>query len=56
MKIKSEKLKKSSIGTNAFKGIKSSCKFEVPKTKVSYYKKIFKDKGAGKLVTVKKLT
>jgi len=52
--IKSTKLTSSKVGANAFKGIKSNCTFKVPSSKVSAYKKIFKAKGAGSKITVKK--
>lgn len=45
--VKTKKLTDSSIGANAFKSIKSKCTFKVPKSKVSAYKKLFKNKGAG---------
>lgn len=53
--LKTEKLKKAKVGSNAFKGIKSTCKFKVPKKKVSTYKTIFKAKGAGSKLKVSKL-
>ena len=52
--IKSTKLTKSKVGGSAFKGIKSNCTFKVPKSKVSSYKSIFKNKGAGSKIVVKK--
>ncbi len=52
--LKTTKLTKSSVGSNAFKGIKSTCTFKVPSKKVSSYKKIFKAAGAGSKITVKK--
>ena len=53
--LETEKLKKSKVGSNAFKGIKSTCKFKVPKKQVSTYKEIFKAKGAGNRFKVSKL-
>ncbi|MCD8009962.1 MAG: hypothetical protein LUF34_04060 [Lachnospiraceae bacterium] len=52
--LKSSKLTSSKVGVGAFKGIKSTCTFKVPSKKVSAYKKIFKTKGAGSKITVKK--
>lgn len=43
--IKSELLKKSSIGANAFKGLPSDAVLTVPKEKLSTYKSILKSKG-----------
>lgn len=43
--IKSELLKKSSIGANAFKGLPSDAVVTVPKEKLSTYKSILKSKG-----------
>ena len=43
--IKSELLKKSSIGSNAFKGLPSDAVVTVPKEKLSTYKSILKSKG-----------
>lgn len=52
--IKSSKLTKSKVGSSAFKGIKSTCTFKVPKSKFSSYKSIFKAKGASSKLVVKK--
>ncbi len=46
--IKTTKLKSSSIGSNAFKGIYSKAVIDVPNSKKAAYKKFFKAKGAGK--------
>lgn len=43
--IKSELLKKSSIGANAFKGLPSDAVLTVPKEKLNTYKSILKSKG-----------
>lgn len=43
--IKSELLKKNSIGANAFKGLPSDAVLTVPKEKLSTYKSILKSKG-----------
>lgn len=43
--IKSELLKKNSIGANAFKGLPSDAVVTVPKEKLSTYKSILKSKG-----------
>lgn len=53
--LKTSKLKVSSVGKNAFKGIKSTCTMKVPSGKTAAYKKIFKVRGAGKRIVVKKL-
>lgn len=52
--LKTEKLTKTKVGANAFKGIKSTCKFKVPSSKVKTYKTIFKTKGAGSKIKVTK--
>lgn len=52
--LKTKKLTKAKVGSSAFKGIKSTCVFKVPASKVTSYKSIFKAKGAGKKITVKK--
>ncbi len=52
--LKTSKLTKSNVKASAFKGIKSTCTFKVPSKKVSAYKKIFKARGAGSKITVKK--
>lgn len=52
--LKSTKLTKSNVKSNAFKGIKSTCKFKVPSSKVKSYKEIFQAKGAGKKIKVTK--
>jgi len=43
--IKSELLKKNSVGANAFKGLPSDAVLTVPKEKLSTYKSILKSKG-----------
>ncbi len=53
--LKTKKLTKSSVKANAFKGIKSTCTFRIPSSKVSAYKMIFRAKGAGIGIKVKKL-
>lgn len=52
--LKTTKLTKSKVGSNAFKGIKSTCKIKVPSSKVKTYQSIFKVKGAGSKVNVTK--
>lgn len=44
----------SKIGKNAFKGIHAKAKINVPKSKFKVYKKLFKEKGQKKSVTIKK--
>ncbi len=53
--LKTTKLKKSGVGKDAFKNIKKNATFKVPAKKVSDYKAIFKSKGAGKNIKIKKL-
>lgn len=53
--LRTAKLTSKNVGADAFKNIKSTCTFKVPKEKVSSYKKIFKKKGAGSKIKVKKL-
>lgn len=52
--ISSTRLTAAKTGTNAFKGIRSNCKFKVPASKVTAYKKLFMSKGAGKKIKVTK--
>ncbi|MCD8053128.1 MAG: leucine-rich repeat protein [Lachnospiraceae bacterium] len=54
VKLATSKLTKSKVGEKAFKGIKSTCVFKVPAKKVSAYRKIFRARGAGSKITVKK--
>lgn len=46
--FKTSKLKKAKVGASAFKGIRSSCRFKVPRKQKSSYRKIFQSRGAGK--------
>lgn len=50
--IKTTKLTKKNVKKNAFKGIHSKAKFNVPNSKVTDYKKILKSRGASENVTV----
>ena len=50
--IKSTKLKK--IGSGALKGINKSAVVKVPSAKLKTYQKLFKGKGQGKNVKIKK--
>lgn len=50
--IKSANLK--SVGSKAFKGIKSNAKIKVPSKKLNAYKKVLKNKGQGKNVKIQK--
>jgi len=43
-----------SVGKNALKGIHAKATIKVPKAKLDKYKKVFKGKGQGKNVKVKK--
>lgn len=50
--VNTSKLTDKNVGANAFKGIKPTCTFKVPKAKISAYKKLFKAKGAGAKIKV----
>lgn len=50
--VNTSKLTDKNVGANAFKGIKATCTFKVPKAKISAYKKLFKAKGAGAKIKV----
>lgn len=52
--VKTTKLTSSKVGKNAFKGIHKKAVIKVPGKKLNAYKKLFKAKGAGKQVKVKK--
>lgn len=54
--LRTSKLTSSNVGSSAFKGISSTCTFKVPSKKVTAYKKIFKAKGAGSKIKVKKIS
>ncbi len=51
--IKSNKLVAGKVGSNAFRGINNNAIIKVPKSKIKTYKKIIRDKGAGKNVKFK---
>jgi hypothetical protein len=46
--IKTTKLTAKKVGSQAFKGIKSTAKIKVPKKKYKAYKKLLKSKGVSK--------
>ena len=48
------KLTTAKTGANAFKGIRSNCRFKVPASRVSAYKKLLRAKGAGPKIIVRK--
>ena len=50
--VRSKKIKK--IGKNAFSGINKNAQIKVPSTQYKRYKKLFKGKGQGKKVMLKK--
>ena len=50
--IFSTKLTTAKTGANAFKGIRSNCRFKVPASRVSAYKKLLRAKGAGPKIIV----
>ena len=53
--IKTKLLKKSTVGSKAFKGIYKKATFKVPKKKFKAYKKMLKKKGATKKMKFKKI-
>lgn len=52
--VKTTKLTSSKVGKNAFKGIHKKAVIKVPGKKLGTYKKLFKAKGVGKQVKIKK--
>lgn len=48
------KLTTAKTGANAFKGIRSNCRFKVPASRVRAYKKLLRAKGAGPKIIVTK--
>lgn len=48
------KLTTAKTGANAFKGIRSNCRFKVPASRVSAFKKLLRAKGAGPKIIVTK--
>ena len=50
--VRSKKLKR--IGKNAFSGIRKNAQIKVPAAQYKKYKKLFKGKGQGKKVVLKK--
>ena len=52
--ISGTKLTTAKTGANAFKGIRSNCRFKVPASRVSAYKKLLRAKGAGPKIIVTK--
>ncbi len=52
--IKTTKLNKKNVGSNAFKGIYAKATIKVPKSKLNTYKAMLKTKGVGKKVKIKK--
>lgn len=53
--IKTKLLKKSNVGSKAFKGIHKKATFKVPKKKFKAYKKMLKKRGATKKMKFKKI-
>ena len=53
--VKTTKLTKKNVGKNSFKGIHKKAVIKVPKKKLNAYKKLFKSKGIGKKVVIKKI-
>ena len=52
--VKTTKLTKKNVGSQAFKGIHKKAAFKVPKKKISSYRKVFKARGAAKTTKVTK--
>ena len=52
--LKTTRLKETSVGNNAFKGIKSNCLFRVPSGMPSFYKNIVQTAGAPKNIQIEK--
>ena len=52
--ISGTKLTTAKTGANAFTGIRSNCRFKVPASRVSAYKKLLRAKGAGPKIIVTK--
>ena len=52
--ISGTKLTTAKTGANAFRGIRSNCRFKVPASRVSAYKKLLRAKGAGPKIIVTK--
>ena len=52
--ISGTKLTTAKTGSNAFNGIRSNCRFKVPASRVSAYKKLLRTKGAGPKIIVTK--
>ncbi len=53
VKLKTKKLTSKNVLKKAFKGIKATCSFKVPKAKKADYKKLFKLRGAKSTIKVK---
>lgn len=52
--VKTTKLTKKNVGSQAFKGIHKKAAFKVPKKKIGSYRKIFRARGAAKTIKVTK--
>ena len=52
--IKTTKLTKKRVGSNAFKGIHAKAKIKVPKKKLALYKKVLRSRGVGKKAKIMK--
>lgn len=53
--VKTTKLKKSSVGASAFKGISTKATIKVPKSKLKSYRGILRSRGASRKVKIKKV-
>ena len=53
--IYTTKLKMSTVGKNAFKGVKKNVVVKVPKAKYSLYKKVLKKRGISKVAKFRKM-
>ena len=54
IKVKTSKLTGSRVGKQAFKGLNKKAVIKVPKKQLKAYKRLFRVKGVGKKVTIKK--
>ena len=54
IKVKTSKLTGSRVGKQAFKGLNKKAVIKVPKKQLKAYKRLFRAKGVGKKVTIKK--
>lgn len=53
--VRTTKLKKSTVGSKAFQGISAKASIKVPKSKLKSYQTIFRARGVGKKVRIRKI-